>query len=198
MAGKEDSFDRLPFDVRRLVMRLLHDGAQLNEIRRHPEVARALSARKLTFSGAVLSRVRSSPEYQHYVRCREETARRIEADRWAAAALRECAGISSVADMAQMAVLEQLREIAARGSSDPGELLKITTAVSRIKSADAAREAGELRSRLAEAERRSRELEEQLAERDSEIIRLRKQSASGVSPAAVADALDRELGIGEE
>ncbi len=171
-------------------MRLLHDGASLAEIKQNPEVARTLAARKLPFSAAVLQRVRDSAEYRHYARCREETARRIDADRWAAAALRECAGIASVADMAQMAVLEQLREIAERGSGDPGELLKITTAVSRIKSADSARQLEELRCRLAG-------LEQLLGERDAEIVRLRK-SAGTLSGAEVAAALNQSLGIQEK
>ena len=195
MKKENDPFTRLPFDIRRLVMRLLHDGAQLSEIKQHPDVAAALAARNLRLTAGGLQRVRASEEYRHYSECREETARRIDADRWAAAALRECAGISSVADMAQMAVLEQLREIAARGSTDPGELLKITTAVSRIKAADGSRMAEELRNRLAAAEQRAAEFERLLAERDGELEKLRRELTPDVSGTQVADAMNAEFGV---
>ena len=53
------------------------------------------------------------------------------------------------------------------------------------------------KAQLLHAFRDPYEIVARFSERESEIVRLRKESASGVSPAAVADALDRELGIGE-
>ena len=97
-----------------------------------------------------------------------------------------------------MALLEQLRELAEKGSGDPAELLKLATAVTRIKAADSDERNARLSRQLeelkrlreaAEAEHRSREaeLEAKLAEKEKQLSELEKL-IPGV-------AMDRKFGV---
>lgn len=203
--AERNNFARLSRDARRRVMYLLVNGATQDEIRNDPEVAAELDRRKLALHSTTFQAIERGEEYAEYKRSLEKTERQVAADRWAAEALRDCAGITSIADLTQLKLLEQLREFAEKGAGEPGDLLKLATAVTRIKAADSDERNARLSRQLeelkrlreaAEAEHRSREaeLEAKLAEKDRRIAELEKL-IPGVDSGRVADAMDEKFGV---
>ena len=196
--AERNNFARLPRDCRRRIMYLLVNGATQEEVRLDPEVAPELAKRQLALHSTTFQAVVNGREYAEYQRSLEQTERQIAADRWAAEALRDCAGITSVADLTQMELLRQLREFAERGSGEPGDLLKLATAVARIKAADSDDRIRRLTRQLEEAKREADANEAELLRRIAALTaqndRL-KELAGEVDSAAVADAMNARLGL---
>lgn len=198
MGGPRSNLTYHPPEIRRRVYQLHYEGRTGAEIVADPEVAESIRRTGYRLHGNTLTAAWRSDDYQEYRRRREETEQRIGKARWAAEALRDTAGIGSVADMTQMALLEQLRELAEKGSGDPSELLKLVTAVTRIKAADSdeknarlTRQLEEQRKRFDAVEKAHRatvaELEKEIAELE---LRLReagesRKIATGLSDEAI-------------
>lgn len=207
MGGPRSNLTYHPPEIRRRVYQLHYEGRTGAEIVTDPEVAESIRRTGYRLHGNTLTAAWRSDDYQEYRRRREETEQRIGKARWAAEALRDTAGIGSVADMTQMALLEQLRELAEKGSGDPAELLKLVTAVTRIKAADSdeknarlSRQLEEQRKRFdaAETEHRAREaeLKTQIAELE---LRLReagesRKIATGLSDEAIKQ-IEEQAGL---
>lgn len=205
MGGPRSNLTYHSPEIRRRVYQLHYEGRTGAEIIADPEVAESIRRTGYRLHGNTLTAAWRSDDYQEYRRRREETEQRIGKARWAAEALRDTAGIGSVADMTQMALLEQLRDLAERGSGEPAELLKLATAVTKIKAADSdernarlSRQIEELKRlrETDEAEHRTRiaELEAKLAEKDRRIADLEKL-IPGVDSGKVAEAMDRKFGV---
>ena len=188
MGGPRSNLTYHPPEIRRRVYQLHYEGRTGAEIVADPEVAESIRRTGYRLHGNTLTAAWRSDDYQEYRRRREETEQRIGNARWAAEAL-----------------LEQLRELAEKGGGDPAELLKLTTAVTRIKAADSDERNARLTRQLeelkrlreaAEAEHRSREaeLEAKLAEKDRRIAELEKL-IPGVDSGRVADAMDEKFGV---
>lgn len=193
-----NNFARLPRDVRRRIMHLRLDGLTQADICNDSEVAAALAKGGVTLHSTTFMAMERSLEYANFKRSLDETERKVAADRWAAEALRDCAGIDSIADMTQMELLRQLRELAEKGAGDPDVLLKLTTAVSRIKSTDSEDRIKRLTRQLEEVKRDAMARESDLL---GQIDRLTKQNArlkelaGEVDSAAVADKMKQKLGL---
>lgn len=207
MGGPRSNLTYHPPEIRRRVYQLHYEGRTGAEIIADPEVAESIRRTGYRLHGNTLTAAWRSDDYQEYRRRREETEQRIGKARWAAEALRDTAGIGSVADMTQMALLEQLRELAEKGSGDPSELLKLVTAVTRIKAADSdeknarlSRQLEEQRKRFDAVEKAHRatvaELEKELAELE---LRLReagesRKIATGLSDEAIKQ-IEEQAGL---
>ena len=159
--GERNNFARMSRDVRRRVMYLLVNGATQDEVREDPEVAAEIARKRLALHSTTFQAIERCPEFAKYQSSLDETEKRVAADRWAADALRDCAGITSVADLAQMQLLQQLREFAEHSVGDPGDLLKLVSAVTKIKAADQD-------DRIVRANRKVEELKSEFAQRESE------------------------------
>ncbi len=207
MGGPRSNLTYHPPEIRRRVYQLHYEGRTGAEIVADPEVAESIRRTGYRLHGNTLTAAWRSDDYQEYRRRREETEQRIGKARWAAEALRDTAGIGSVADMTQMALLEQLRELAEKGSGDPSELLKLVTAVTRIKAADSdeknarlSRQLEEQRKRFDAVEKAHRatvaELEKEIAELE---LRLReagesRKIATGLSDEAIKQ-IEEQAGL---
>ncbi len=196
--AERNNFARLSYDMRRRIMHLMINGASQAEIRADQDVASELARRGLQLHSTTFLAIRRCPEYAEYKKSLEETSKKISADRWAAEALRDCAGITSVADLTQMHLLKSLRELAESGSGEPGDLLKIATAVTKIKAADASDQVVKLKSELAtvraDAETREAGLQSQIEKLTAAVERL-KAIAGAVDNNAVSEVMDQEFGL---
>lgn len=188
--AERNNFARLSREARRRVMRLLVDGATQDEVRSDPEVSTELARKGLALHSTTFAAVRRCPEYAEFKASLETTECRIAADRWAAEALRDCAGITSIADVTQLELLRQLRELAVAGSGDPGELLKLATAVTRIKAGDADDRVKRLTRKLEDAEREAKAREAELL---AEIDELKKRLAGTGKSAGINEETIRTI-----
>ena len=161
-------FRSLPWAIRKRVLRLLFDGAEYEAIRRDPEVAAACAARGLTLHNTTFAAVRNSDDYRNYESALMETDKRTGKFKWASEALKTTAGLHDIANVAQLSLLEQLRDLAESSDADPSDLLRLTTAITKIK------ESAE-NDKLSELKRRLREKDDEIEAKNAEIERLKAE-----------------------
>ena len=144
-----NNYARLPFEVRQRVLAMLYDGAEYEDIRNAPEVKAACEQRKIVLHNATFLAVRRGEEYRQYGEALSKTSKRIADDRWAAAALQELSGLTSVSDVTQMALLRQLRVLSENPDMDAEETLKLVNATVKIKSTELDKRVQHLQEKLA-------------------------------------------------
>ena len=204
-AKPRNNYAKLPWAIRKRVLRLLFDGAEYEAIRRDPEVAAACAARGLTLHNTTFAAVRNSDDYRNYESALMETDKRTGKFKWASEALKTTAGLHDIANVAQLSLLEQLRDLAESSDADPSDLLRLTTAITKIKESAENDKLSELKRkwreehdlRLAvEKEHAAREAEllAENAAKDSRIAELEKL-IPGVDSGKVADAMDEKFGV---
>lgn len=202
---QRNNYARLPFEVRQRVLAMLYDGAEYDDIRNAPEVKAACEQRKIVLHNATFLAVRRGEEYRQYGEALAKTSKRIADDRWAAAALQELSGLTSVSDVTQMALLRQLRVLSENPDMDAEETLKLVNATVKIKSTELDKRVQHLQGKLAESNRlrqaaeqewrnREAELLAKLAAKDARIAELEKL-IPGVDSRQVADAMDEKFGV---
>ena len=200
-----NNYARLPFEVRQRVLAMLYDGAEYDDIRNAPEVKAACEQRKIVLHNATFLAVRRGEEYRQYGEALAKTSKRIADDRWAAAALQELSGLTSVSDVTQMALLRQLRVLSENPDMDAEETLKLVNATVKIKSTELDKRVQHLQEKLAESNRlreaaeqewrnREAELLAKLAAKDARIAELEKL-IPGIDSRQVADAMDEKFGV---
>lgn len=200
-----NNYARLPFEVRQRVLAMLYDGAEYDDIRNAPEVKTACEQRKIVLHNATFLAVRRGEEYRQYGEALAKTSKRIADDRWAAAALQELSGLTSVSDVTQMALLRQLRVLSENPDMDAEETLKLVNATVKIKSTELDKRVQHLQEKLAESNRlrqaaeqewrnREAELLAKLAAKDARIAELEKL-IPGIDSRQVADAMDEKFGV---
>ena len=200
-----NNYARLPFEVRQRVLAMLYDGAEYDDIRNAPEVKAACEQRKIVLHNATFLAVRRGEEYRQYGEALAKTSKRIADDRWAAAALQELSGLTSVSDVTQMALLRQLRVLSENPDMDAEETLKLVNATVKIKSTELDKRVQHLQEKLAESHRlrqaaeqewrnREAELQAKLAAKDERIAELEKL-IPGIDSRQVADAMDEKFGV---
>ena len=200
-----NNYSRLPFETRQKVLALLYDGAEYDDIRNDPEVKSACEQRKIVLHNATFLAVRRGEEYRQYGEALAKTSKRIADDRWAAAALQELSGLTSVSDVTQMALLRQLRVLSENPDMDAEETLKLVNATVKIKSTELDKRVQNLQEKLAESNRlrqaaeqewrnREAELLVKLATKDARIAELEKL-IPGIDSRQVADAMDEKFGV---
>lgn len=197
-AKPRNNYAKLPWEIRKRVLRLLLDGAEYEAIRRDPEVAAACAARGLTLHNTTFAAVRRSDDYRKYEAALMETEKRTGKFKWASEALKNTAGLQEIANVAQLHLLEQLREIAENSEADPADLLRLTNAITKIKESADSERLDELRRKLreekarfdtAETEWKTREAE--LLARIAELENRENKSEGGLSEEAIRRAEEK-------
>lgn len=154
-AKPRNNYAKLPWAIRKRVLRLLFDGAEYEAIRRDPEVAAACAARGLTLHNTTFAAVRNSDDYRNYESALMETDKRTGKFKWASEALKTTAGLHDIANVAQLSLLEQLRDLAESSDADPSDLLRLTTAITKIKESAENDKLSDLKRKLREKMMRS-------------------------------------------
>ncbi len=204
-AKPRNNYAKLPWAIRKRVLRLLFDGAEYEAIRRDPEVAAACAARGLTLHNTTFAAVRNSDDYRNYESALMETDKRTGKFKWASEALKTTAGLHDIANVAQLSLLEQLRDLAESSDADPSDLLRLTNAITKIKESAENEKLSELKRKwreehelrlAAEKEHAAREAEllAENAAKDARIAELEKL-IPGVDSGKVADAMDEKFGV---
>lgn len=197
-AKPRNNYAKLPWEIRKRVLRLLLDGAEYEAIRRDPEVAAACAARGLSLHNTTFAAVRRSDDYRKYEAALMETEKRTGKFKWASEALKNTAGLQEIANVAQLHLLEQLRGIAENSEADPADLLRLTNAITKIKESADSERLDELRRKLreekarfdaAETEWKTREAE--LLARIAELENRENKSEGGLSEEAIRRAEEK-------
>ncbi len=197
-AKPRNNYAKLPWEIRKRVLRLLLDGAEYEAIRRDPEVAAACAARGLSLHNTTFAAVRRSDDYRKYEAALMETEKRTGKFKWASEALKNTAGLQEIANVAQLHLLEQLRGIAENSEADPADLLRLTNAITKIKESADSERMDELRRKLreekarfdaAETEWKTREAE--LLARIAELENRENKSEGGLSEEAIRRAEEK-------
>lgn len=197
-AKPRNNYAKLPWEIRKRVLRLLLDGAEYEAIRRDPEVAAACAARGLTLHNTTFAAVRRSDDYRKYEAALMETEKRTGKFKWASEALKNTAGLQEIANVAQLHLLEQLRGIAENSEADPADLLRLTNAITKIKESADNERMDELKKKLreekarfdaAETEWKMREAE--LLARIAELENRENKSEGGLSEEAIRRAEEK-------
>lgn len=197
-AKPRNNYAKLPWEIRKRVLRLLLDGAEYEAIRRDPEVAAACAARGLSLHNTTFAAVRRSDDYRKYEAALMETEKRTGKFKWASEALKNTAGLQEIANVAQLHLLEQLRGIAENSEADPADLLRLTNAITKIKESADGERMDELRRKLreekarfdaAEIEWKTREAE--LLARIAELENRENKSEGGLSEEAIRRAEEK-------
>jgi len=186
----------LPFELRKLVCRMLLDGRKYADI---DAAVKAEYPQSKTLHATTLIAYARSVEYKNYSDGRMKIEPKLAADRWAADALRECAGIESVTDMAEMALANQLRELADKPVAEISDLMRLVKSITAIKRT-------KLASKDEEHKQEIKKLKEshavELAEKDARIAELSAKntelsSVEGreIDSQKVAEMLDAALGV---
>ena len=198
-AKPRNNYAKLPWEIRKRVLHLLFDGAEYESIRRDPEVAAACAARGLTLHNTTFAAVRNSDDYRKYESALMETNTRTGKFKWASEALKTTAGLHDIANVAQLSLLEQLRDLAESSDADPSDLLRLTNAITKIKESAENDKLSELKRRLREKddeiEVKNAEIERLKAEHKAEIERLTAKDNTVADPSRVADELSNLLGV---
>ncbi len=198
---QRNHFSKLSFEARKRVLFLLFDGAEPEAVRSDPTVRKNCEERGVVLSDKACHAIRRTKEYADYEASFLETARRTDGARWAAEILRTAGGLQDIADVTQLALLEQIREMTENADADPGLLLKLAGAVGKIKDGANAERVRRLQKQLEQRETELRkkkqalaELRKVLAEKDAQIEKL-KVAAGTVDGAEVSREMDRQFGL---
>jgi len=188
MRKQRNNLAGLPFETREIVCRMLHDGAPYAKIR----AELGLGAPGVKIHNSTLLAYAKSAEFTEYVASRRQWDDKLQKRRWAAGILNDGKGPQSLADMAELAILEQLHDLAEGGLLETGKdvanVARAITAMQRtqLARADSAKDAEIAKLKQAhEAERIS--LEEEIGGLQTEIKRLAGLlQGAGIDPAAGA------------
>lgn len=122
----------------------------------------------LTLHNTTFAAVRNSDDYRNYESALMETDKRTGKFKWASEALKTTAGLHDIANVAQLSLLEQLRDLAESSDADPSDLLRLTTAITKIK------ESAE-NDKLSDLKRKLREKDDEIESKNAEIERLKAE-----------------------
>jgi len=179
---------------------MLFDGARNDDIDQAVRSAcEARGLRPAKIHGTSLLAYGKSVEFTRYCDKAREWDERMASRRWAAALQHEGQGPQTIADLAEMEILEQLHTLAAGGLLETGkDVAVVARAITSMQRTQLAR--GEAK-RDDEAEQLKATHAKEIAKLQTEITRLRNEldektgNAGGVDAGKVADALDEVLGV---
>ena len=197
MANKQrNNVAILPFEARKLVCRMLLDNRQYAAIN---AAVKAECPETKTLHSTTFRAYQRSDEYKNYRDGRMQTDHKLIADRWAADALRECAGIETVTDMAEMALANQLRDLADKPGAEISDLVKLVKSVTAIKRTNLVSKDEEHKQEIKKInERHASELAEKdakIAELSAKLMELSSVEGKEIDSSKVADALNAALGV---
>jgi len=148
---QRNNIARLPAEIRFRISELLDDGATYGECREDPEVAAACEEAGVELHDRSFLAFRESDEHRRnrddLHTWRERAGRR----RWAARIIEQEQGASSLADVAQLAILEQLEELASGGIELTGrDICKVANSIATMQRVELAKSEAERKSQLLE------------------------------------------------
>lgn len=180
-------------DARELVCKLLYEGCT-----KYSDIAAAVAkgwpkAPKL--HNGTFGAYQRSQEYKDYVAAQRKWDDKLKSRRWASAIINNGKGPQNLADMAELAILEQLHSLAEGGLLETGKdvatVARAITSMQRTQlaraTADQAAEIARLREELTAKDAKHAEA---LAALQAEIAKLRGGEAGkpgGLSPAALKE-----------
>ena len=192
----------MPYELRELVCQLLFAGSATQA-----EIVRAVRGRAAELGldgygaarlhGSTFTAYQSSPEYRQYCEMARGWNERMAPRRWAASLMRDGAGPQSLADLAEMEILEQLHSLAAGGLLETGkDVATVARAITSLQRTQLARRQEETDKRI-EAIEAEHAAEIADLQATIETLRQRLEEATGsreVDLSKVADEMDRILG----
>lgn len=196
MRRARNNLARLPFEIRKEACRLLFEGGST-----YRQIALEIEAKApgVKIHDTTLQAYQRSPEYTEYVASRREWDKTQSKRRWAASLVQDGKGPQSVADLAELAILEQLHELATggllEGSRDVSAVARAITSMQRtqLARAESAKDA-EIAKLKQEAEAQQMQLEQEIAALQEQIATL-KNGGKVVDASAVADRMNDVLGV---
>jgi hypothetical protein len=196
MRRQRNNLVRLPFEVRETACRLLHEG-RLTYRQIAGEIEKLSPGAKI--HDTTLQAYQKSAEFADYVQSRRQWDEKLGKRRWAAQVLNDGKGPQSVADLAELAILEQLHALASGSLLETGKdvatVARAITALQRTQLArtESAKDA-EIAALKAAAAEREAALTAQISDLGEQIATL-KNGGKTVDATAVADRLNDVLGV---
>lgn len=174
MARQRNNIARLPWEIRETVCRLRFDGAGNAAIAAAVSTAcRAAGLPAVRVHGTSILAYCRGEEYRRYCDVRREWDERTERKRWAAKLVNDGQGPRSLADLAEVEILEQLHTLAAGGLLEAGkDVATVARAITALQRTQLARAEADRDRRLEQA---AAEHAAALAARDAEIAKLKAE-----------------------
>lgn len=204
MAQQRNNIARLPWEIREIVCRLRFDGRGNQEIARAVQAAcRAAAITPPKIHGTSILAYSRGAEYREYCDHRRQWDERMAPRRWAAALVNEGKGPQTVADLAELEILEQLHALAAGGLLETGrDVATVARAITSMQRTQLMRrdQAAEERVRAIESEHEAavaamavtvRELQERIQQLENPGL----GDGSAMTDAEKAQRIKERLGI---
>lgn len=202
MARQRNNIARMPFELREVVCKQLFAGSATQA-----EIVRAVRARaeelgletwtNVKLHGSTFQAYQQSNEYKQHCERARGWNERLEKRRWAASLMRDGAGPQSLADLAELEILEQLHGLAAGGLLETGkDVATVARAITSLQRTQMARRQEEAEQRI-EALKTEHAAEIAELQATIETLRQRLEEATGsreVDLSKIADEMDRVLG----
>jgi len=182
MAQQRNNIAKLPPPLRDLVSRLLYEGALTQDEIEASVRAEAIRLGQDRFAdvrlhGTSFKAWRDSKDYGEYVTFARGWSDKVRAKRWAASALNEGRGPQSMADLAEMEILEQLHALAQDSELCGKDVATVARAITSLQRTQLARAESDRDHRIQAIETEHAQalaaLQAELAERDTTIEQLR-------------------------
>lgn len=187
MARQVNNIARMPWDIRRIVCRMSFEGATNADIAKAVKAeCERLGVEYRKVHGSSLLAYREGTEYREYCDAKRAYEAKMRPRRWAAEMLNEGRGPESLADVAEMEILEQLHDLASGGLLETGkDVATVARAITSLQRTQLARRQEDADEQI---EALQHEHTAQCAEYEAEIRRLRSALAeAGVEPDAERD-----------
>lgn len=200
MARQRNNLARLPWEIREIACRLHFDGAGNATIARAvAKACRAAGLPEAQVHGTTILAYTRSEEYRRYCDLRREWDERTERRRWAAKCLHDGRGPQSVADLAEVEILEQLHALAAGGLLETGkDVATVARAITAMQRTQLARQESALRreiEKLHEAHAADLDAKDnRIAQLENELAQWRRGGRE-VDATVVAERMDEVLGV---
>lgn len=203
MAGPRSNYSRLPQDIRSRILFLRYDGAEYDEIRKDPEIAKACEKRGIVLNNSTFVSVAFKRDLADFsARARtDEAARR--ADKIAQSVISSDRSMEDLTDVARYELAKALRKaLTELPDEDDAERIKslrsLAQSIASVSSQHQSDRIAALQRSLDERDKQIGKLKEQIetmkAAHEAELNVLRGETAAA-NPAEVADRLDSMLGL---
>ena len=188
--GHRSKVSMLPLDARIRIYSLIQDGATLAALLADHEVSEALDRTGSTLSGANLTRIRKSREYQTFAKQRREKMEALFCDRMETELIRDTDEVGTIADQSKVLLLKAMRDLAnMSGLEDPEERIK---ALRSLAQSVATLNNDSLRKSLESERERRRQREAEIEELKAEIAALKVENQELKTGRKLAGGLSEE------
>ena len=198
--GKQrNNFAKLSLEARKRVLFLMFDGATYDAIRSDPVVKKCCEERKLTLHSNTFLAIKDGQEYAEYKAALADTENRTKSMRWAAETMRSVTGAQDIADMTQVTLLENLRQLAESGGAD-SETVKqmrgLAQSLAALSNSAKDRQIAGLKQKITDMEAAHKaeltKKDEEISKRDAEIALLKDgRTNKGISEATLREVEEK-------